>query len=163
MEFCLIMKALEEEKPFVTRKITLGLSKIAYGMEKCLYLGNLDALRDWGHAKDFIEMQWLMLQQDKPEDFVIATGEQFKVRDFIKWSCDILGLEIEFKGNGINEIVIVKNKKNNLAPKIKIGDIIIRVDNKYYRPTEVETLLGDPSKAREKLGWKPKISPKGNV
>ena len=145
---------------FVTRKITLGLSKIAYGLEKCIYLGNLDALRDWGHAKDFIEMQWLMLQQNQPEDFVIATGKQFKVRDFIKWSCDILGLEIEFKGNGINEIVIVKNKKNNLAPKIKNGDTIIRVDKKYYRPTEVETLLGDPSKAREKLGWKPKISTK---
>ncbi len=101
-----------------------------------------------------------MLQQDQPEDFVIATGKQFKVRDFIIWSCDILGLEIEFKGNGINEIVIVKNKKNNLAPKIKNGDTIIRVDKKYYRPTEVETLLGDPSKAREKLGWKPKISTK---
>ncbi len=143
---------------FVTRKITRGLANIALGLEKCLFLGNLDALRDWGHAKDFVRMQWMMLQQDKPEDFVIATGIQFSVRQFILWSTKELGIDIEFTGKGINEKAIVTSIKGNNAPALKVGDIIIKVDSRYFRPTEVETLLGDPSKAKEKLGWVPEIS-----
>lgn len=143
---------------FVTRKITRGLANIAQGLEACLYLGNLNALRDWGHTKDYVVMQWLMLQQDKPEDFVIATGEQHSVRRFIEWSASELGVALEFEGEGVNELGRVKKVTGNSAPFIKEGQVIVRVDPRYYRPTEVESLLGDPSKAKEKLGWEPKIS-----
>tara|TARA_B100000989_G_scaffold76225_1_gene53992 strand:+ start:279 stop:1406 length:1128 start_codon:yes stop_codon:yes gene_type:complete len=143
---------------FVTRKITRGLCNIALGIENCLYIGNLDAKRDWGHAKDYVEMQWLMLQQDTPEDFVIATGNQISVRDFINLSCKELGIEIEFIGEGNDECGVVKDFDKNLSPKLKKGDPIVKVDKKYFRPSEVDTLLGDPSKAKTKLGWEPKIS-----
>ena len=143
---------------FVTRKITRGLSNIAQGLENCLYLGNLDSKRDWGHAKDYVRMQWLMLQQNKPEDFVIATGTQISVRDFIIMSCNELGIEIEFQRSGKDEIGLVKNISGSDAPNIAKGDIIVRVDPRYYRPAEVESLLGDSSKAKDKLGWYPKIS-----
>lgn len=145
---------------FVTRKITRGLANIAQGLEKCLYMGNIDALRDWGHAKDYVRMQWLMLQQDKPEDFVIATGEQFSVRQFIQWSAEELGISLEFKGEGIEECAIVSEINNDKAPALKVGDVIVKIDPKYFRPTEVETLLGDPSRAKELLGWTPEISAK---
>ena len=143
---------------FVTRKITRGICNIALGIENCLYIGNLDAKRDWGHAKDYVEMQWLMLQQDTPEDFVIATGNQISVRDFINLSCKELGIEIEFIGEGNDECGVVKDFDKNLSPKLKKGDLIVKVDKKYFRPSEVDTLLGDPSKAKTKLGWEPKIS-----
>lgn len=143
---------------FVTRKITRGLTHIAFGLEKCLYMGNLDALRDWGHAKDYVRMQWMMLQQDKPDDFVICSGQQFSVRDFIKWSASELEIELEFKGKGIEEIGIVAGLNQNLSTNLKVGDVIIRVDPRYFRPSEVDTLLGDPSKAKEKLGWIPEIT-----
>jgi GDPmannose 4,6-dehydratase len=143
---------------FVTRKITRGLCDIALGIENCLYLGNLDALRDWGHAKDYVIMQWLMLQQDKPDDFVIATGTQFSVRDFIKWSAGELGITIRFEGKGTNEKGYIKSIEGNKAPYLKEGDLIVQVDDRYFRPTEVETLLGDSSKAQKDLGWKPEIS-----
>lgn len=143
---------------FVTRKITRGLSNIAQGHEKTLYMGNLDSLRDWGHAKDYVEMQWLMLQQDEPEDFVIATGIQYSVRQFIHWSANELGIELEFSDTGENEIAIVKSVIGDDAPFVKAGDVLVRVDPIYYRPAEVETLLGDPTYANQKLGWKPKIS-----
>jgi GDPmannose 4,6-dehydratase len=142
---------------FVTRKITRALSNIACGSESCLYLGNLDAMRDWGHAKDFVRMQWLMLQQEKPDDFVIATGKQFSVRQFVEWSAKAIGVTLKFSGEGINEIGTVVSVNEN-SGSINIGDIILRIDTKYYRPTEVESLLGDPSKAEEVLGWKPLIS-----
>ena len=143
---------------FVTRKITRGIANVALGLEKCIYMGNLDALRDWGHAKDYVRMQWMMLQQRKAEDFVIATGKQYSVRDFITWSAAELGIELEFSGRGVDEIGTVVSVDQNQAPSIKIGDVIIRVDPRYFRPAEVDTLLGDPSRAREKLGWVPKIS-----
>ena len=143
---------------FVTRKITRGLSNIAQGLEDCLYLGNLDALRDWGHAKDYVAMQWLMLQQDQPEDFVIATGEQFSVRQFVEWSASELGISVRFEGNGVNEMVVVEAVNGDDAPAVKPGAVIARVDPRYFRPTEVETLLGDPGKAKERLGWTPEIS-----
>ena len=143
---------------FVTRKITRGLSNIAQGLEDCLYLGNLDALRDWGHAKDYVAMQWLMLQQDQPEDFVIATGEQFSVRQFVEWSASELGISVRFEGNGVNEMVVVEAVNGDDAPAVKPGAVIARVDPRYFRPTEVETLLGDPAKAKERLGWTPEIS-----
>ncbi len=143
---------------FVTRKITRGLANIALGLEDCLYLGNLNALRDWGHAKDFVKMQWLMLQQDQPEDFVIATGIQYSVRDFVNWTANALGIELAFENEGVDEIARVVGIKGSKAPAVKIGDILIRVDPRYYRPTEVETLLGDPSKAKAKLGWVPEIT-----
>jgi GDPmannose 4,6-dehydratase len=143
---------------FVTRKITRGLSNIAFGIEKCLYMGNIDALRDWGHAKDYVRMQWMMLQQEIPEDFVIATGKQYSVREFIKWSAKELGIDIEFFGHGINETAKVMNIEGDLTPACKIGDIIMRIDKRYYRPAEVETLQGDPSKAKNKLGWIPTIT-----
>ena len=143
---------------FVTRKITRGICNIALGIENCLYIGNLDAKRDWGHAKDYVEMQWLMLQQDTPEDFVIATGNQISVRDFINLSCKELGIEIKFIGKGDKECGVVKDVDKNLSPKLKKGDVIVKVDKKYFRPSEVDTLLGDPSKAKKKLGWEPKIS-----
>lgn len=143
---------------FVTRKITRGLANISQGLEKCLYMGNLDSLRDWGHAKDYVRMQWLMLQQDKPEDFVIASGVQHSVRQFIVWATNELGIEIEFNGDGINELGIVSTVRGGKAPCVKAGDVIVRVDPRYFRPAEVETLLGDASKAREKLGWSPEIT-----
>jgi GDPmannose 4,6-dehydratase len=143
---------------FVTRKITRGLTNIAQGLEKCLYMGNINALRDWGHAKDFVRMQWMMLQQDKPEDFVIATGIQYSVRQFIEWSAAELGITLSFEGKGIDEKAIVNKIEGKEAPALKIGDVIMRIDPRYFRPTEVETLLGDPSKAKEKLGWTPEIT-----
>lgn len=143
---------------FVTRKVTRGLANIAQGLEKCLIMGNIDALRDWGHAKDYVRMQWLMLQQDNAEDFVIATGVQFTVREFIIRSALKLGIKIRFEGSGENEKAIVVSIYGEKAPALKIGDVIMKIDARYYRPTEVQTLLGDPSKAKEKLGWVPEIS-----
>jgi len=143
---------------FVTRKITRGLANIAQGLESCLYMGNINALRDWGHAKDYIRMQWMMLQQDEAEDFVIATGKQYSVRDFITWSAEELGIILEFTGEDIDEIATVKEIKGYNAPALKVGDVIMRIDQRYFRPTEVETLLGDPAKAKEKLGWIPEIT-----
>ena len=143
---------------FVTRKITRGLTRIALGLETCLYMGNIDALRDWGHAKDYVRMQWMMLQQEKPDDFVIATGIQYSVRNFITWVASDLGIEIEFSGKGIDEIATVSKVNNEIAPSINVGDVIMRIDPRYFRPAEVETLLGDPSKAKEKLGWVPQIT-----
>ena len=143
---------------FVTRKITRGLANIAQGLDTCLYMGNLDALRDWGHAKDYVRMQWLMLQQDQPEDFVIATGVQYSVRQFIAWSAAELGVTLRFEGKGVDEVAIVAAIEGNKAPALKVGDIVVRVDPRYFRPTEVETLLGDPSKAKAKLGWVPEIT-----
>lgn len=143
---------------FVTKKITRGLANVAQGIDSCLYLGNMDALRDWGHAKDYVRMQWMMLQQDKPEDFVIATGEQFSVRDFVKWTAEELGITLRFEGEGVDEVAIVADIQGDKAPKINVGDIVVRVDPRYFRPAEVETLLGDPAKAKEKLGWVPEIT-----
>ena len=143
---------------FVTRKITRGLANISLGLEDCLYLGNLDALRDWGHAKDYVRMQWMMLQKDKPEDYVIATGRQNSVRDFLIWSANTLGIGIEFKGEGVSEIGLVSSIEGDLAPKIKVGQTIIKIDPRYFRPTEVETLLGDATKAKNQLGWEPEIT-----
>ena len=142
---------------FVTRKITRGLSHIALGLEPCLYLGNLSALRDWGHTKDYVRMQWMMLQQDEPEDFVIATGVQASVRDFVQMACHQLGIDIEFRGEGLDEVGVVSSIQQGEATVLKEGDVIVRVDPRYFRPTEVETLLGDPSKAKERLGWSPEI------
>ena len=143
---------------FVTRKITRGLCNIAQGLEKCLFLGNMDALRDWGHAKDYVRMQWMMLQQDQPEDFVIATGVQFSVRQFVIWSAKELGIEVLFSGQGIEEKGIVKSIEGDNAPALAVGDVIVKIDPRYFRPAEVETLLGDPSYAKNKLGWVPEIS-----
>lgn len=143
---------------FVTRKITRGLANIAQGLEKCLFMGNLDALRDWGHAKDYVRMQWMMLQQEKPEDFVIATGVQFSVREFIIRSAKQLGISLRFEGKAEQEKGIVAAIEGDKAPALKVGDVIVQVDPRYYRPAEVETLLGDPSKAKEKLGWVPEIT-----
>ena len=137
---------------FVTRKITRGLSNIAYGLESCLYMGNMDSLRDWGHAKDYVRMQWMMLQQDQPEDFVIATGVQYSVREFIRLSALQLGVVLRFEGEGVDEQAIVASIEGDKAPALKIGDVIVKVDPRYFRPAEVETLLGDPTKAKEKLG-----------
>ena len=143
---------------FVTRKITRGLSNIAQGLEECLFLGNMDALRDWGHAKDYVRMQWMMLQQDRPEDFVIATGVQYSVRQFVEWSARELGIEIAFSGQGIEEKAVVTAIEGDNAPALKVGDVIVVVDPRYFRPAEVETLLGDPSSAKAKLGWEPEIT-----
>ncbi len=143
---------------FVTRKITRGLANIAQGLEPCLYMGNIDALRDWGHAKDYVRMQWMMLQQDQPEDFVIATGVQYSVRQFIKWSAAELGIKLRFEGYGVDEVAVIDSITGDKAPALKTGQIIVRVDPRYFRPTEVETLLGDPSKAKAKLGWTPGIT-----
>lgn len=144
---------------FVTRKITRGLSQVALGLQDCLYLGNLDAMRDWGHAKDFVAMQWLMLQQDRPEDYVIATGQQHSVRDFVKWTAAELGMKLAFSGKGTQEIATVAAVNSNRAPKVRPGDVVMRVDPRYFRPAEVETLLGDPSKAKKQLGWTPTTAP----
>ncbi|MFC2970441.1 GDP-mannose 4,6-dehydratase [Acidimangrovimonas pyrenivorans] len=143
---------------FVTRKITRGLANIAQGLEDCLYMGNIDSLRDWGHAKDYVRMQWLMLQQEQPEDFVIATGKQYSVREFIRWTAEELGIELEFSGEGVDEQAVVTRVTSDKAPAVKPGQVVMRIDPKYFRPAEVETLLGDPSKAKEKLGWVPEIS-----
>jgi GDPmannose 4,6-dehydratase len=143
---------------FVTRKITRGLSNIAQGLEQCLYMGNLNALRDWGHAKDYVRMQWMMLQQDEPQDFVIATGQQISVRDFIRMSAAELGLTLKFEGEGLDEKGIVDSIEGDKAPALKVGDVVIAVDPRYFRPAEVETLLGDPSRAKNELGWVPEIS-----
>ena len=146
---------------FVTRKITRAISRIALGLQDSLYLGNMSALRDWGHAKDYVEMQWLMLQQDAAEDFVIATGVQYSVRQFVEFAARELGITLAFEGEGeaeVGKVVAVEPVNGALLAKCKVGDVIVRVDPRYYRPTEVETLLGDPTKAREKLGWTPQIS-----
>lgn len=143
---------------FVTRKITRGLANIAQGLENCLYMGNMDALRDWGHAKDYVRMQWMMLQQEKPEDYVIATGEQYSVREFILWSARELGITMRFEGEGLDEVGIVESIRGDKAPALKDGEIIVRVDPRYFRPAEVETLLGDPDKAKQQLGWTPEIT-----
>lgn len=148
---------------FVTRKITRAVARIALGLQECLYLGNMSALRDWGHARDYVEMQWLMLQQDHAEDFVIATGIQYSVREFVKFSAAELGIKIRFEGEGVNEVGIVEaiepsRLTGENAVKPKVGDVVVRVDPRYFRPTEVETLLGDPTNAREKLGWVPKTT-----
>jgi GDPmannose 4,6-dehydratase len=143
---------------FVTRKITRGLANMAQGLESCLYMGNLDALRDWGHAKDYVRMQWMMLQQEQPEDFVIATGVQYSVRQFIQWSAAELGVTLRFEGQGVEEVGIVESVSGTKAPALKRGDVVVRIDPRYFRPTEVETLLGDPAKAKEKLGWVPEIT-----
>lgn len=143
---------------FVTRKITRAIANIAQGAQECLYLGNMDALRDWGHAKDYVRMQWMMLQQDTPDDFVIATGKQISVREFVRMSAAEAGIELEFSGEGTDEIATVTNVSGSDAPNVKVGDVIVKVDTRYFRPAEVETLLGDPTKAKEKLGWTPEIT-----
>jgi GDPmannose 4,6-dehydratase len=143
---------------FVTRKITRGLANIAQGLDACLYMGNIDALRDWGHAKDYVRMQWMMLQQNQPEDFVIATGVQFSVRQFIQWSAQELGIGLRFEGKGVEEKATVTSIQGDMAPGLKVGDVVVQIDPRYFRPTEVETLLGDPSKAKQKLGWVPEIT-----
>ena len=143
---------------FVTRKVTRGLANIAQGLENCLYMGNMDALRDWGHAKDYVRMQWMMLQQEQPEDFVIATGVQYSVREFIQWTASELGIELGFEGEGVAEKGIVRSVTGDKAPSVSPGDVIVRVDPRYFRPAEVETLLGDPGKAKDKLGWVPEIT-----
>ena len=143
---------------FVTRKITRGLANIAQGLEQCLYMGNMDALRDWGHAKDYVRMQWMMLQQDAAEDFVIATGKQFSVREFITWSAAELGLTLAFEGDGVEEVGRVVAIDGDKAPAVSVGQVLVRVDPQYFRPAEVETLLGDPARAKAKLGWAPEIT-----
>jgi len=143
---------------FVTRKITRGLSNIAQGIDKCLFMGNMSALRDWGHAKDYVRMQWMMLQQDEPEDYVIATGLQYSVREFITWAAAELGITLRFEGDGESEKAYVATIQGDKAPALKVGDCVVAVDPRYFRPAEVETLLGDPSKAKRKLGWAPEIT-----
>ncbi len=143
---------------FVTRKITRGMANIAQGLEGCLYMGNMDALRDWGHAKDYVRMQWMMLQQDKPQDYVIATGVQYSVREFISKTAQQLGVTLAFEGEGVNEVAKVASITGSDAPALKVGQVVVKVDPRYFRPTEVETLLGDPSKAKKDLGWVPEIT-----
>ncbi len=143
---------------FVTRKITRAIANIAQGLESCLFLGNIDSLRDWGHAKDYVRMQWMMLQQETAEDFVIATGKQISVREFVRMSAREAGIELEFSGVAEAEIATVTAVDSTIAPAVSIGDVIVKVDTRYYRPAEVETLLGDPTKAKEKLGWVPEIT-----
>ena len=143
---------------FVTRKITRGLANIALGLETCLHMGNIDALRDWGHAKDYVRMQWMMLQQDEARDYVISTGKQYSVREFITWTANELGVDIEFRGSGIDEIGVVTGISGEMAPKITLGQEIVRIDPRYFRPAEVDTLLGDASKAKLELGWMPEIT-----
>jgi len=144
---------------FVTRKITRGLSNIGYGLEDCLYMGNIDSLRDWGHAKDYVRMQWMMLQQETPDDYVIATGVQYSVRDFIQKSAACMGVTLDWSGEGVDEtatVAAIADEKK--CPGLKVGQVIVRIDPRYFRPTEVETLLGDPSKAKKELGWEPEIT-----
>ena len=143
---------------FVTRKITRGVAKIALGLQDKLWMGNIDAKRDWGHAKDYVEAMWRILQQDTPEDFVIATGKQISVRDFVKMSAKEAGIELEFSGEGLKEVATVTKVDSSIAIAVNVGDVIVRVDPRYFRPAEVETLLGDPTKAKEKLGWVPEIT-----
>lgn len=142
---------------FVTRKITRGLARIGWGLDDCVYLGNLDARRDWGHARDFVEAQWLILQHDEPLDFVIATGKQYSVRDFVDTAAECMGLGLEWQGSGPDECAVVAWCEND-ALQFRAGDVVVQIDPRYYRPTEVDTLLGDASRAREKLGWRPRIS-----
>jgi GDPmannose 4,6-dehydratase len=141
---------------FVTRKITRALARIALGLQDCLFLGNLNSLRDWGHARDYVEMQWLMLQQQQPEDFVIATGQQYSVRQFVDLASEALGITLAWSGEGVDEVGVVEKVEGEV--KLRPGQKIVAVDSRYFRPTEVDTLLGDPTKAKEKLGWSPKIS-----
>lgn len=143
---------------FVTRKITRAIASISQGEQECLYLGNLNALRDWGHAKDYVRLMWMMLQADEPSDYVIATGEQYTVREFLTWSASELGIELEFVGEGVDEVAKVVSVAGDDAPAVNVGDIICRVNPRYYRPAEVESLLGDPAKAKEQLGWEPSVS-----
>jgi GDPmannose 4,6-dehydratase len=144
---------------FVTRKITRGMANISQGLEDCLYMGNIDALRDWGHAKDYVRMQWMMLQQDHPEDFVIATGVQYSVRQFINWTAEALGMELRWEGEGIHEVAYWVNRHCEEQSDAAIQpQAVVRIDPRYFRPAEVETLLGDPSKAKAKLGWTPEIT-----
>ncbi len=143
---------------FVTRKITRGLANVALGLQPCIFMGNLDALRDWGHARDYVEMQWLMLQQEQPRDFVIATGQQHSVRDFVVWAAEELGAVLRFEGEGEAEVGIVAALDGRVETRLKVGDTIVRIDPRYFRPAEVETLLGDPSAAREQLGWQPQVT-----
>ncbi len=143
---------------FVTRKITRGMANIAQGLEECLFMGNMDALRDWGHAKDYVRMQWMMLQQDKPQDFVIATGVQYSVRDFVVRTAKELGITLAFEGEGVKEVGKVVAIEGTDAPALKVGQVVVQVDTRYFRPAEVETLLGDPSKAKQELGWVPEIT-----
>jgi GDPmannose 4,6-dehydratase len=143
---------------FVTRKITRGLANIAQGLEQCIYLGNVSALRDWGHAKDYVRMQWMMLQQEVAKDFVIATGKQYSVREFIQWTAEALGITLRFEGEGVDEKAVVIAIAGDNAPAVKVGDVLVRVDPRYFRPTEVETLLGDASRAKAELGWEPEIT-----
>ena len=143
---------------FVTRKITRAIANIAQGLEACLFLGNMDSLRDWGHAKDYVRMQWMMLQQETADDFVIATGKQISVREFVRMSAREAGIELTFSGEGDQEIATVSAVNPDLAPAVAVGAVVVKVDPRYYRPAEVETLLGDPTKAKEKLGWVPEIT-----
>jgi GDPmannose 4,6-dehydratase len=143
---------------FVTRKITRGLANVALGLETCLFMGNMDALRDWGHAKDYVRMQWMMLQQDQPSDYVIATGVQYTVRQFIEKAALQLGITLGFQGTGVNECAVVRSIAGDKAPSVNVGDILVRIDPRYFRPAEVETLLGDPTKAKNELGWIPEIT-----
>ena len=145
---------------FVTRKITRGLSRVALGLEECLYVGNINALRDWGHARDYVQMQWLMLQQDKPTDYVISSGKQHSVRQFILWTAAELGIELEFTGSGLDEVGIVVGISGDYACSLKVGNVVVRVDSRYFRPSEVDTLLGDSTLAQKELGWKSTISAK---
>ncbi|BAU48586.1 GDP-mannose 4,6-dehydratase [Sulfurifustis variabilis] len=142
---------------FVTRKITRGLARIHLGLQDCLYMGNLDARRDWGHARDYVEAQWLILQQPQPDDFVIATGEQYSVRDFLNAAAGELGFDLRWEGSGANEKGVVSGIAAGSKTALKRGQVVVRIDPRYFRPTEVETLLGDPTKARETLGWSPKV------
>jgi GDPmannose 4,6-dehydratase len=143
---------------FVTRKITRGMANIALGLDSCLYMGNIDSLRDWGHAKDYVHMQWLMLQQSSPDDYVIATGQQYSVREFIKWTAEELGISLTFHGDGIHETATVAAANPSKAPGVQAGQTILRIDPRYFRPAEVDTLLGDAAKAKLKLGWQPRIT-----
>ncbi len=143
---------------FVTRKITRGIANIAQGLESCLFLGNMDSLRDWGHAKDYVRMQWMMLQQETAEDFVIATGKQISVREFVRLAAEEAGIELEFSGTDASEIATVTKVDSAIAPAVKVGSVIVKVDPRYFRPAEVETLLGNPAKAKTKLGWVPEIT-----
>ena len=143
---------------FVTRKITRGLANISQGLDQCLYLGNMDALRDWGHAKDYVRMQWMMLQQSEPVDYVIATGKQYSVRNFVTWSADALGVTLRFEGQGVNEVAIVDAIADDADVTVNVGDVIVRVDERYFRPAEVETLLGDATRAKNELQWVPEIT-----
>tara|TARA_R110001599_G_scaffold222763_2_gene421957 strand:- start:22889 stop:24010 length:1122 start_codon:yes stop_codon:yes gene_type:complete len=143
---------------FVTRKITRGLANIAQGLESCLYMGNMNSLRDWGHAKDYVRMQWMMLQQSDAKDYVIATGKQHSVRDFVRWSAEELGIALAFKGSGVDEVGVVTGIQGSKAPAVKTGEVLVRVDPRYFRPAEVDSLMGDAERAREDLGWEPEIT-----